>query len=498
LLLVAAVGLLAVAVRLPGITSPPLDFAPARQTYGALRARIIYLDTQRDVEPWRREVLEDVRTHVPQIEPPVLEHLAAFGYRLLGSEQVWVARLLSAGFWLTGAIFLYLLARRVSDAPGAIVAVGVYLFLPFAILASRSFQPDPLMVALTLAALVAVVRYHEHPSRGRLAVAIGMSASATLSKPPFAVFLLLGAFASLAIANRGLRRAVTSGDSLAFVVLSLVPTALYYLYGITRGGFLGGHVGSSVEPRLLTEPAFWRGWLRTLANVVAYPAMGLSGFITLAIIVFVAALATAGLRSTRSRNGRSLLVGLWVGYAMLGAVFTVHISTHGYYSLPLVPVIALSVAPLAGRVWSRVTSAPVIVRCSAALVALGIAAVGAWKVESNLESPDYRRQASTYERVGALVDHTDDAVHVDRSFDTPLLYYAWISSAPLYYPGGGELEQSDLEARIGEVAEASGAPHFLIVTATEELTRQPALRALVQRLTVVAQAPDYAIYAFRQ
>jgi hypothetical protein len=497
LLLVAALGLLAVAVRLPSITSPPLDFAPARQTYGALRARIIYLETQRDVEPWRREVLEDVRAQVPQIEPPVLEHLAAVGYGLLGSEQLWAPRLLSAGFWLAGAFFLFFLALRLSGAPGALVAVAVYLFLPFAILASRSFQPDPLMVGLTLAALLGVVRYFERPSRARLAVAIAVSASAILSKPPFAAFFLVGAFASLAIANRGLRRAITSRENLSFVALSLVPAALYYLYGVTGGGFLGGHVGGSIQPRLVTDPEFWRGWLRVLANVVAYPVGNLSWFSKLAIVVILAALAMSGLRWASSRTGRSLLFGLWIGYALLGLVFTVHVSTHAYYSLPLVPIIALSVAPLAERVWSRLTSARLIVRGAVALIALGIVARGAWTVENKLDNPEYRRQANIYERVGTLVDHTNDAVHVDRSFDTPLLYYAWISSSPLYYPGGDELERSDLEARIREVTEASGEPRFLIVTATEELARQRALGDLVQPLPVVAQAPDYAIYALR-
>jgi 4-amino-4-deoxy-L-arabinose transferase-like glycosyltransferase len=494
--LLAALILLAFAVRLHSIGAPPLDFAPARQTYGALRARIIYLDARRDVEPWRREVLEDVRPMVPQIEPPVLEHLAAAGYRLLGSEQVWVARLLSVLFWLAGAVFLYRLAHRVSEASGPLIAVSLYLFLPIAIVGSRSFQPDPLMVALMLAALVAVVRFHEHPSRARLGVAAGVSALAVLSKPPFAAFFLVAAFYSLAIANRGTSWLRQGQSSLTFFAFSLAPAALYYLYGIEGGGYLEGHASSSLEPRLLADPEFWRGWLGMVASIVAYPVDGLSGFDRLAIVGVLAVAAAAGLRWTRSRNGRSLLVGLWIGYLVFGAVFTVHISTHVYYSLPLVPIVALSVAPAAAAAVKRLSAAPIVVRGAAVLATLGAASVIAWTVERELGSADYLRQARTYERVGRIVDHANDAVHVDRSFNTPLLYFAWISSSPLYYPGGGQLELRDLRDRIREVSADSGAPRFLIVTATEELARQRALRAIVRQLSVVARTRGYAIYSF--
>ena len=492
----AALLLIALAIRLPSITAPPLDFAPARQTYGALRARIIYLDASKDVEPWKREVVEDVRAVVPQIEPPALEHLAAAGYRLLGSEQVWVARMLSVLFWLTGAVCLYRLATRLAEAPGPAVAVSLYLFLPFAIFGSRSFQPDPLMVALMLAALLAIVRFHEHPSRARLGVATGVSALAVLSKPPFAGFFLLAVFYALAIANRGTRRALWSRYGLTFSVASLAPAALYYLYGRTAGDYLGGHASSSLQPGLVTDPDFWRGWLRIVASIVAYPVGGLSGFVQLGIVGLLAASMALGLRWASSRDGRALIIGLWIGYLAFGLAFTVHISTHSYYSLPLVPIIALTVAPVGAVAWRRLSSGPIVVRGAAVLAACCAAAAAAWMVGRKLESSDYLRQAQAYEQVGALVDHTDDAVHVDRSFDTPLLYYAWIASRPLYYPGGDQLARRELHDRIRQVTDESGPPRFLIVTAPEELARQKALRSLARGLVTVARTPGYAIYAF--
>ncbi|MBK9600225.1 MAG: hypothetical protein IPO36_00010 [Anaerolineales bacterium] len=44
---------------------------------------------------------------------------------------------------------------------------------------------------------------------------------------------------------------------------------------------------------------------------------------------------------------RRFFLGLWAGYALFGIYFNYHISSHDYYSLPLIPIVALSLAPLA-------------------------------------------------------------------------------------------------------------------------------------------------------
>jgi hypothetical protein len=44
---------------------------------------------------------------------------------------------------------------------------------------------------------------------------------------------------------------------------------------------------------------------------------------------------------------RALMIGLWSGYFLFGLTFTSHIATHDYYSLQLIPIVALSLGPLA-------------------------------------------------------------------------------------------------------------------------------------------------------
>ncbi|MDQ3380914.1 MAG: glycosyltransferase family 39 protein [Actinomycetota bacterium] len=487
----ALVVAVAFAIRLDSISAPPLDFSPSRQTYGALRARIVHTKGQTEVPAWRRDVLESVRA--PQIEPPVLEHVAATAYRIVGFEASWIPRLFSVVIWLAGGVFVYRLAQRLGRNPVAPLAVGLYLLWPIGIFGSRIIQPDAMMVVLTLAALLALVRYDERPSSARLGAATAVSALAVLSKPPFAAFFLLGVLTALSVGRSGYRHALTSRSSWLYVVGSLAPAAAYVVWA-RASGLLAGHTSSSLQPELLLEPRFWRAWSMMVANVVSFPELGLARSSVLAIVIGLASAAFLGVRAA-TPLGRRMLVGLWLGYATLGVTFTSHTSSHLYYSLPLVPIIALSLAPVLAFVVHRQRRAPVLVRVAAlVLVALVIVGVGS-RVERRLDDPRYAREAETYRRIGEVTAHTTRAVHVDRYYDTPLLYYAWIASRPLYYPGDGLAELPDLGARLREIEAESGRRDLLIVTAIDELHTRDSLAAFVEPLREVARTSEYAIFA---
>src|SRR5258706_13997967 len=47
-------------------------------------------------------------------------------------------------------MFLFMLVQELVSFDGALLSTAYYLFFPYAIFASRSFQPDPLMVMLIL------------------------------------------------------------------------------------------------------------------------------------------------------------------------------------------------------------------------------------------------------------------------------------------------------------------------------------------------------------
>ena len=140
----------ALAIRLYDLTDLPLDFHPTRQLLSAIKARGIYYQTQPDGVPtWKLETAIRMAKLKADVEPVVFEHLVAFTYRFTG-EQLWIARIYSSLFWLIGGLFIFMLAREFVSFEGALVSTTYYLIFPYAIIGSRSFQPDPLMVMLTL------------------------------------------------------------------------------------------------------------------------------------------------------------------------------------------------------------------------------------------------------------------------------------------------------------------------------------------------------------
>ena len=153
------------AIRLDGIAGPPLDgsrYSSAaiiiRQYHSALLARAYYLNWRGGSTAEDRRLAAGIEDDEKLVEPPLLEGVTAGVYVLTGGERLWIPRLLVAITWLVGGIFLLRLAERITSWSGAVAALAIYLFLPFGIVAGRSFQPDGVMVAALLGACLAAVR----------------------------------------------------------------------------------------------------------------------------------------------------------------------------------------------------------------------------------------------------------------------------------------------------------------------------------------------------
>ncbi|MFN2120166.1 MAG: glycosyltransferase family 39 protein, partial [Anaerolineales bacterium] len=146
LLILFGIGL---AIRLYDVTDLPLDFNPTRQLLSELKARGMYYQTAGGVPEWQRKMAIQQWKSKAEVEPEVFEQLVALTYRATG-VHIWVARVYSSLFWLLGALFLYLLLQELVSTDGAVLSTAYFLFLPYAVVASRSFQPDILMMLLVI------------------------------------------------------------------------------------------------------------------------------------------------------------------------------------------------------------------------------------------------------------------------------------------------------------------------------------------------------------
>jgi hypothetical protein len=415
---------------------------------------------------------------------------------------------------MAGGLMLYLLATRFASRPAALISVAVYLFLPFPLVASTSFQPDPLMVMVLVGAMLAAVRHHERPTRRRFIVAFGLAAVALLVKPIVAAFFLFPLFAALTIVRDGLRQALRRPSFYAFPALSFLPVAAFYLYSAVTKQFLSGSVESKVNPRLWSEPYYWRGWLNNIESVLRLPHFG--DRLSLAVL----AVAALSIPLARARMQRASLLALGLGYVLFGLVYTNHISSHDYYSLPLVPVVALSLGLVADQLGGHVRrrlGRRTLQACAAVLIVLGLA-VGVKERARALSLPslnpggaagiDPKDRIKEYAQVGRLVHHSTRALMLDWGLGG-LWYYGWVAGR--YWPNHWDLvwqrKRLGLRAMNADerfvttdgrywpaVGRLHPPPSAFIVLEPIELALEPDLSVLLSGFRVLAESPDYIIF----
>src|SRR5215212_5297505 len=256
---------LALTIRLYDLTDLPLDFHPTRQLLSAIKARALFFETQPD--GYSTEKLEAgiyLAKLKAGVEPVVFEQLVAFTYRFTG-EHLWIARMYSSLFWLIGAVFLFMLVRDLVSFEGAILSTAYYLFFPYAIIASRSFQPDPLMIMLILSFWWMFWRW-TRSSSWMVAFLAGFLGGLAIFIKFYAAFFVIGAALGLALSGFRLRDLVRNTQVWVMAVIGVLPASIYIVNGVFIKGGLGSQFDGRFIPALLLSPFNYLQWL-TKANL---------------------------------------------------------------------------------------------------------------------------------------------------------------------------------------------------------------------------------------
>lgn len=487
LLLIALLLMTAFSIRIYHIDEPPLDFHATRQYRSLIIARGYYYERLSTIPQWKQQVASLNKQKQGILEPPIMELLTATGYHLFGGERFWISKLLSTTFWLIGAGCLYWIARRIADAKAALFSTAFYLFLPFAVVASRSFQPDSLMVMLLLASILAILRYYDQPSRRRLTVVSILSAAAIFVKP-VSLFAIYAVFVLLAFHRHGIKKTITSPGFLVYFPVTFLPTLLFYIfYGIFIAGDLRVQAQASFLPQLLLDPFFWRGWLNNIHLVVGFPTL-------------IGALL--GVLMFRKGLSRILMLGLWTGYALFCLVFNYHIATHDYYHLQLVPIVALSLGPVAALLLNRLQDVSREWYWHTAIGSiLLLAMLLSFNVtRSRLLNPEFESKKRAAEEVGELVNHSTHTIYLASDYGLSLEYHGELSGRP--WPLISDLEWERLAGVPTPGAEtrfndwfAGDSPRYFIVLDLWQFEQQEDLKAfLMQSFSVIAQNDSFVIF----
>jgi hypothetical protein len=464
-------------LRIYDLTDLPLDFHPTRQLLSLIKARGMYYASLSNIPEEQRQFAIDQWHSKTTFEPELLERLVVFTYRFTG-EQVWIARIYSSLFWMIGGIFLYRLARDLVSENGALFSLTLYLFLPYGVFASRSFQPDPLMLMLTIAFWWTVQRWSRNPISWVFAILSGIFGGLAILVKFVAAFFVIGAgIGALLLKGDSLRETVRRPQAWVMTVLGILPGASWLVYGVYVTDFLRTKFEGRFIPALLVIPSFYLGWMSML-NIVLGSAL--------------IALALLGLFFYRQRI---FITSLWMAYLVYGIFFDYHISTHDYYSLMIVPIAALSLAPFADLILPQASSFLSKIFLFF-IFCFGIFAT-AWDIRSQLKETDYRPEAAMWAEIGEMLGPRAKITALTQDYGARLEYWGWERATiwPLYddlvYHVGLKGANKEFETLFANLTARSG---FFLVSMPDELSRQPELKDRLVQYPVFAEGEGYIIY----
>jgi len=468
-------------LRLADLSNPPLDFHPTRQFFGAIRVRAIYQQTAPNIPQWQRDFSARFIAREAQLEPLILENISAFLYHYTG-ENLAVPRALSGCFWVLGGFFLFQLMRSLfslgqslytESRPAALAVLLFYLFLPYAISASRSIQPDPLMVLFLLAFWWAFDRWSRSPADWRWAISAGLLGGLAIYIKLTAVFFVVGGAIGLLLAHQILIPAIKHPQTWLLVALGILPGGLYVYDGLFGRGFLVNEFGGRTIISLWFNPLFYLRWLDKLDNILPLWLLLLT---IVSLLVFT------------NRPAYRFLTTLWIFYIIFGLIQTHHIASHDYYSLPIIPIAALGLAPLGQAFTEQILARVRTNRGRLELFILVVISLVLITVQDylSLRRSDNRPLAQMYAEIGETLQHQPGVIAITKDYGYPLFYYGWQNTSLWKQPSPETFNQA-FESQIHEKA-------YFLVTDLEELARQPQLSKKLTEYNILAQKPGYILY----
>jgi hypothetical protein len=237
-------------------------------------------------------------------------------------------------------------------------------------------------------------------------------------------------------------------------------------------------------PQLFIDPAFYIRWANKLDAMLGLSSvlLGLLGFLLL-----------------KDKTRRGLLGGLFAGYVVYGLVFAHHISTHDYYSLPLIPVAALGLGVLAQTVYSQLR----LTRWECVLAVLLVLAgllYPLWNARQVLKKSDFRDQPQTWTQASLAMGRDGSVViGLFDDYGARLMYWGYI--LPAVWPTAADQQVLQLAGQAvskGSFTERTAGKSFFVVTDLAELGRQADLQKALQSYPVFRQGQGYIIYDLRK
>ena len=478
LVVIFAIGL---GIRLYDLKDLPLDFHAVRQLRSALIARSVYYQVNPKIDPALRQQALDT-SNLEIYEPPILEEIVGLTYQVIGSEQLWISRIYTSICWLIGGLALYGLAKRFFSFDALVVGLGFYFYLPFSVIASRSFQPDPWMVMWILVFAYTLNRWRETPS-WKWALLTGLAGGMAILVKVFAGFFVAGMLAAVVLATLGFRRTFRSLQVWAMTGIILAPSIVYYLFMLKDRASDFFSFWTLGLGKMIFTSNFYADWIAMVTGL-----MGMTVVVAALLGMFMAPKAL-----------KPFLFGLWAGYVLFGLSSAYQFTTHEYYHLGLVPLVALSAMPLVETVMRKITQQPRFWRLMALVILLFSAAYYLYITRSQMVASNFKNEGVAWKRVGEAIPLGAHFVALTDDYGMRLRYFGW-RTPTAYWPSTADLNLSSLSGNAPmqydeAFKDAIAGKQYFLVTAYGELDAQPQLKELLTtHYPVYKEGDGYTLY----
>lgn len=312
--------LIAIAVRLIGITAPIIGIHAWRQADTAAIARNFYENGFNFLLPqvdWGGAGKGYCET-----EFPIYSFLVAMFYQLVGVQES-IGRLVSVVCSIVGLLGLYQLTERFFEKSAAFWACFFYALLPLLIYYTRTFQPESMLVMCSILAVLYFTEWIDHSKISELLISNLFFTMACLIKVLPLVYLGLP-IAFLAWNKFGWKM-VAKPQLWGYAIVPLVSVFLWYNHAhnifLTYGntfGFSGDSTNRYDYSLLLT----WYFWSEILVKV-AVRQFAIFGFFIFGVGLLLP-----------KRNTEEWLFPIWLGASVLcWMLVPVTSVVHEYYHL---------------------------------------------------------------------------------------------------------------------------------------------------------------------
>ena len=480
LILILSLGL---AARLTDLNDLPLDFHPTRQLHSMIIARGMYYDNLKSAPDWQRTMAVSQWQSEEQIEPPIMERLTAIGYRLVGNDDLRIPRLLSIFFWIVGAVGLYLLSRDLVGSKGALVGLAYFLLLPYNIYASRSFQPEPLMVAAIIWSWWCLIKWVKQRNWKNAILAGVLAGFAIFVKLP-AIFFVAPALLAAFLVDQKLKQVISDPQIWTIGILAILPALIYHVDGLYISGFLKGQTSLRFFPNLWIQPYTYLKWKDNIEKTLIFEMFLISIF---------------GILIIKPKKIRIMFISIICGYFLYGMFFSYHIMSHNYYQIPFTPAVAVGLSITSGVLIKKLNGKKVF-----ALLMLG-GLISFWMasnfytVTQNLSSSNYSKEMTFYESLGEDLRNYN-VVSITPDYGYRLSYWGWkdsvnwFSTADLTLRG---LAGTNIDVKT-EFSKAIKGSDMFLVTDFSEFDRQTQIqKTLYENYPIFDEGEGYIIFDLR-